>query len=277
MPLEGYTAPGHNSDGTSPGAGPRSDPAAGSVDHVPAAIDQAGKNSARVANAVVDALAKVTNPQDISITLTDALAFASLKIAIAKGVDDVVPDVSVQQRLSRLPAFLRRDLKRCAHERNRWRWWTKLCPSRRIAPPAPARNPADNAGARRLRLLVRQQSRRGPPREEQGDEPPALGGPRRPVCLVPRRSPDAVHCPTERGSRRTEADVTGQPLPRRPRRRQPPLPGLAIPPGPPRCHRCEDAPAMPGWRLCPACYEHAFRSPRAGDDQDSRTSELGRQ
>jgi hypothetical protein len=196
MPPEGYTGPAHNGDGTSLAAGAGSDSAAtGTAGHRPAVVDQqVGEwNSARrVAEAVSDALTKVTAPQDGTIRLVDALRFASLAIPIT---DDDAPDASVQQRLTRLPEFLIRDLKRRAYQCKRWGWWKKLCPSRLVDPPAPARDQAENAGALRLRALVRQQCRRGPPREEQGDEPPALRGPHRLLGLASRRSPVAVHCP----------------------------------------------------------------------------------
>jgi hypothetical protein len=60
----------------------------------------------------------------------------------------------------------------------RWDWRRRSLP---VDAPAPARGRAENAGALRLRALVRQQSRRGPPESGDDEDPPAE---------QPRRSPD---------------------------------------------------------------------------------------
>jgi hypothetical protein len=62
--------------------------------------------------------------------------------------------------------------------------------------------------------------------------------------------------------------MTGYAVPRRSRRHQPRFPGLDIPTGPPRCHRCENAPAMSSWRLCSACYARVFASRQLEPDRD---------
>jgi hypothetical protein len=181
--MEGYTGPGHNNDGTwLPSAKVQSGAEeTASIDHGPAVAGypQAAEDAARAAR---QALKRVLTEKMIcrlllrpSKPLSELQARRDARDALDAAVVFVTnPQVVTDEFREQLITQIASNLKD---------WWKKARP---VDAPAPVRDQAENAVALRLRVLVRQHSRRGPPREESDDEDPAIGGLRRVFDLCRR-------------------------------------------------------------------------------------------
>jgi hypothetical protein len=128
--------------------------------------------------------------------LRNRIDTATAKIVSLSWKPDAVPPTWLQE-LSWLPSPHKRRLRKWAEQQELgWGWWKQFEPtpaihSHPVDAPAPASDQAENARALQLRALARQQSRRGPPRDESDGEDPLLGGLRRAFDLD-RRSVVAV-------------------------------------------------------------------------------------
>jgi hypothetical protein len=189
MPLEGYTRPGPKSDGTSSKSACRCSGPRGTANITArSAVVDAGPFAKVQADAWAIAAAGVAagtshleghpKADRIRYVLTVRLRLMLVMWRMQRNVD-AVPDDWWKQELSHLPAPWIDDLKSCVMDLNLGSAWLQrfaLKSHRLVSAPAPARDKAESAIALRLRALVRQQSRRGPPREESDDEDPALEG-----------------------------------------------------------------------------------------------------
>jgi hypothetical protein len=192
--MEGYTGPRHNGDGTSPVNPDRSstpEETAG-IGHDPAvpSYQQPAEDAARAARiagaredfarSLIEGMirqrrlrpSEPLSTQDARRIAHDALEAVMVHVTNPQVVTDEFREQLITQIVS--------DLKGC---------WNKPRP---VDTPAPAGNGAETAIALKLRALVRQHSRRGPPKEESDNDDPAAVGLRQVLDLC-RRSTVAVY------------------------------------------------------------------------------------